>query len=78
MLRRLSNRPPTSQLHDQMVTIRLGHYTGHVRLDAQDSFTRGLLLPRRGVTYKAVVTTVAKDVAGNQLDQNPTLSGLQQ
>ena len=33
---------------------------------------------RRGVTYKAVVTTEAKDVAGNQLDQNPTKAGLQQ
>jgi dipeptidyl aminopeptidase/acylaminoacyl peptidase len=33
---------------------------------------------RRGVTYKAVVTTGAKDVAGNQLDQNPTKAGLQQ
>ena len=33
---------------------------------------------RRGVTYKAVVTTGAKDVAGNQLDQNPTKIGLQQ
>jgi hypothetical protein len=32
----------------------------------------------RGATYKAVVTTGAKDVAGNQLDQNPTTSGLQQ
>jgi post-segregation antitoxin (ccd killing protein) len=30
---------------------------------------------RRGVTYKAVITTVAKDTAGNQLDQNPTLDG---
>jgi dipeptidyl aminopeptidase/acylaminoacyl peptidase len=33
---------------------------------------------RRGVTYKAVVTTGAKDVAGNQLDQDPTLDGPQQ
>src|SRR5215207_1056842 len=32
----------------------------------------------RGTTYKAVVTTGAKDMAGNQLDQNPTLDGLQQ
>jgi N-acetylglucosamine-6-sulfatase len=30
------------------------------------------------VTYKAVVTTGAKDLAGNSLDQNPTLSGSQQ
>jgi hypothetical protein len=33
---------------------------------------------RRGVTYKAVVSTGAKDVAGNPLDQNPTKAGLQQ
>jgi subtilisin-like proprotein convertase family protein len=33
---------------------------------------------RRGATYKAVVTTGAKDLAGNPLDQNPSLSGLQQ
>jgi hypothetical protein len=33
---------------------------------------------RRGVTYKAVVTTVAKDLAGNQLDQDPSLDGPQQ
>ena len=33
---------------------------------------------RRGVTYKAVVSTGAKDVAGNPLDQNPTAEGLQQ
>ena len=33
---------------------------------------------RSGVTYKAVVTTGAKDVAGIPLDQNPTKAGLQQ
>jgi alpha-tubulin suppressor-like RCC1 family protein len=32
---------------------------------------------RRGVAYKAVVTTWAKDLAGNRLDQNPSLDGLQ-
>jgi hypothetical protein len=32
----------------------------------------------RGVTYKAVVTTDAKDLVGNRLDQNSTLTGLQQ
>lgn len=29
----------------------------------------------RGVTYKAVVSTRAKDLAGNPLDQRPTLPG---
>jgi Bacterial Ig-like domain len=33
---------------------------------------------RRGVIYKAVVTTEAKDLAGNSLDQNSTRSGSQQ
>ena len=33
---------------------------------------------RRGVTYKAVVTMVAKDVAGNRLDQDSSTTGLQQ
>lgn len=33
---------------------------------------------RAGVTYKAVVTTGAKDVEGNSLDQKPTTTGLQQ
>jgi Tol biopolymer transport system component len=32
----------------------------------------------RGVTYRAVVTTGAKDVAGNRLDQDRTANGLQQ
>jgi hypothetical protein len=31
-----------------------------------------------GVTYKAVVTTGAKDSAGNSLDQNSTTTGSQQ
>jgi subtilisin-like proprotein convertase family protein len=33
---------------------------------------------RRGVKYRAVITTDAKDVAGNQLDQNPNIAGNQQ
>jgi len=33
--------------------------------------------PKRGVTYKAVVSTQAEDLAGNRLDQNPNLAGLQ-
>jgi hypothetical protein len=32
----------------------------------------------KSTTYKAVITTGAKDVAGNQLDQNITTAGLQQ
>jgi Bacterial Ig-like domain len=33
---------------------------------------------RLGTTYKAVVTTGAKDLAGLQLDQNTTTAGSQQ
>jgi len=33
---------------------------------------------RRGVAYKAVVTTEARDVEGNRLDQDGSTSGLQQ
>jgi probable HAF family extracellular repeat protein len=32
---------------------------------------------KRGATYKALVTTVAKDMAGNRLDQNNSKAGLQ-
>jgi hypothetical protein len=32
---------------------------------------------QRGVTYKAVVSTQAKDLAGNRLDQNRNRDGLQ-
>jgi hypothetical protein len=32
---------------------------------------------QRGVSYRAVVTTFARDKAGNRLDQNRSLSGLQ-
>jgi len=42
---------------------------------------KGVLNPdaklQRRATYKAVVTTEARDLAGNQLDQNATLSGNQ-
>lgn len=33
---------------------------------------------KRGATYLAVVSTVAKDVAGNRLDQDDSRGGLQQ
>jgi large repetitive protein len=46
------------------------------------STREGILNPTnslsRGGTYKAVVTTFAQDRSGNRLDQNATLSGLQQ
>jgi hypothetical protein len=33
---------------------------------------------KAGATYGAIVTTWVRDAAGNQLDQNPTLTGNQQ
>jgi hypothetical protein len=33
---------------------------------------------KNGVTYKAIVSTGAKDAAGNPLDQNSSIAGLQQ
>jgi hypothetical protein len=44
---------------------------------AQATLNPGNLL-QRGVTYKAVVTTGAKDMAGNPLDQDANVGGLQQ
>jgi hypothetical protein len=32
----------------------------------------------RGTTYKAVISTEARDVAGNPLDQHPTTAGFSQ
>jgi hypothetical protein len=43
-----------------------------------DPFGTSATLMEKGTTYKAVVTTGARDVAGNQLDQNTTTAGLQQ
>jgi N-acetylglucosamine-6-sulfatase len=45
--------------------------TDTATLDPTDSL-------KNGVTYKAVVSTGAKDVAGNPLDQNSSTTGLQQ
>jgi hypothetical protein len=41
-------------------------------------FGTSTMLLAKSTRYKAVVTTGAKDVAGNPLDQNPTTSGNQQ
>jgi hypothetical protein len=52
-------------------------YDPTTRTATLDPFGSSTTLLARGTTYKAVVTTGAKDVAGNQLDQSPT-TGLQQ
>jgi hypothetical protein len=52
-------------------TVSYSAATDTATLDPTDSL-------RSGVTYKAVVTTGAKDTVGNPLDQNPNLSGSQQ
>ncbi len=41
-------------------------------------FGTSTTLLSRNTKYKGVITTGARDVAGNQLDQNSSLSGLQQ
>jgi hypothetical protein len=56
-------------------TVSYDPNTRIVTLNPFDSTTTPLA---RGTTYKAVVTTGATDLAGNSLDQNPTLAGLQQ
>jgi len=43
-----------------------------------DPFGTSTTLLEQSTTYRAVVTTGARDVAGNQLDQNTTTAGLQQ
>jgi len=43
-----------------------------------DPFGSSATLLSRNTKYKGVITTGAKDVAGNQLDQNSTTSGSQQ
>jgi N-acetylglucosamine-6-sulfatase len=43
-----------------------------------DPFGTSTTLLSTSTKYKAVVTTGAKDVAGNQLDQNPNTTGFQQ
>lgn len=50
-----------------------------VRYDA--TYKRAILDPsanlQSGATYTATITTGAKDLAGNALDQNPAVSGSQ-
>jgi hypothetical protein len=52
-------------------TVSYNADTNTAKLDPIDNL-------RRGVAYKAVVSTWAKDVAGNRLDQDGSTSGLQQ
>jgi hypothetical protein len=52
-------------------TVSYSVSTRTAKLDPSDDL-------RRGIAYKAVVTTWAKDLAGNRLDQDGSTSGLQQ
>jgi hypothetical protein len=52
-------------------TVSYSVSTRTAKLDPSDDL-------RRGIAYKAVVTTRAKDLAGNRLDQDGSTSGLQQ
>ena len=53
-------------------------YDATARTATLDPFGSTTTRLAKGTTYKAVVTTKATDMAGNQLDQNPSLDGLQQ
>jgi arylsulfatase A-like enzyme len=72
----------TFKLFKRGSTTKIAATVGYPDPDSNSSPYTAKLDPtnslRSGVTYKAVVTTGAKDVAGNQLDQNPTTTGLQQ
>jgi len=67
-------------------TFKLFRHGSTTKVGASVSYNastrQGILNPTkplsRGATYKAVVTTFARDLSGNRLDQNATLSGLQQ
>jgi hypothetical protein len=65
---RLRERGSTTNL---AASVSYDAATDKATLDPTDSL-------RAGVTYQAVVTTGAKDLADNPLDQNSTLDGLQQ
>jgi Bacterial Ig-like domain len=64
----------TTQITDVMVSLSTDGLVA--RLNPFGSSTTTHLA--NGTTYKGVVTTGARDEAGNQLDQNPTTGGLQQ
>jgi hypothetical protein len=67
----------TFQLFEKGTTTQIAAHvsynadTGIAKLDPNNNLSRG-------VAYKAVVSTWAKDVAGNRLDQDGTTSGFQQ
>ena len=53
-------------------------YDAESRKATLNPFGTSTTLLTKGVTYKAVVSTGAKDLAGNSLDQDESLSGSQQ
>jgi hypothetical protein len=65
---KLSKKGSTTKL---AATVSYSAGTRTATLDPTDSL-------QRGVTYQAVVTTGAKDLVGNPLDQNSTTTGSQQ
>ena len=65
---RLFKKGSTTKL---AATVSYSASTDTATLDPRDSL-------RNGITYKAVVTTGAKDLAGNSLDQNSSSTGSQQ
>jgi hypothetical protein len=63
----------TTQVTDVMVSLSTDGLVATL-----DPFGTSATLLEKGTTYKAVVTTGARDGTGNQLDQNTTTTGLQQ
>ncbi len=76
-MRESSIHPNTFQLFKAGTTTRIG---AKVSYDA--AAKRALLNPtpnlKPGTRYRAVVTTGARDLSGNQLDQDPNIEGSQQ
>ena len=55
----------------------ISNYTFWYNARQQKAILEPEVALRRGVTYKAVVSTQAEDLAGNRLDQNRNRGGLQ-
>jgi hypothetical protein len=76
---KLFNCPSTTSTNctTQITNVTLSKSTDGLRATLNPFGTSSKLLAPR-TKYKAVVTTGAKDLAGNALDQNATTSGNQQ
>jgi hypothetical protein len=62
----------------QITNVSIGKSTDGLKATLNPFGTSTTTHLARGTKYKAVITTGAKDVAGNQLDQNTSTAGFQQ